>query len=273
MTGSKPLAQGMLLLACERPSLRNATVALRTGFKFTPIRNSDIAPWMGASITAQAVRICGSLMQKFSSWSSGCRACVRRGRFRVHSNQRGFSLVESTLSIGVVAFAFIAILGLLPAGLTVFRQAMDTSITAQIAQRVAADLQEADYFTLLRQASLGDDGGSAYGTLPRRFFDDQGNEIPPGRDGTLSDYDRPRALYEVHVRLAWREWKSKGLQQRSATRVGSRNLATAVIQIVNNPAGEELKEDPDTKLLDLDDLKIPIQTYPALVARNGSETR
>ena len=212
-------------------------------------------------------------MQKFSSLNCGCQACDRRGRFFSRLNQRGFSLVEATLSIGVVAFAFIAILGLLPAGLTVFRQAMDTSVSAQISQRVAADLQVSDYFELLREASLGDSEEAPYGTLPRRFFDDQGNEIPLSKDGTLYERDRLRALYEVHVRLAWRERVSDDLAKHSSTRVGSRNLATAVIQIVNNPAGQELKENPDTRLLDTTNLKLSIQTYPALVARNGAEAR
>lgn len=197
-------------------------------------------------------------MHTFSSLDGGDQ--VRGGRFLpLWRDRRGFSLVEATLSVGLLSFAFIVLLGLLPAGLTVFREAMDTSVTAQIAQRVAADLQESDYFALRRQASLTDDETVSYGTLPRRFFDDQGNEIPTAKDGKPSEYDRPRTLYEVHVRLAGR--------------ADSRNLSTAVIQIVNNPAGKELKEDPETRLLDLKALKLPVQTYPALVARNGSEAR
>lgn len=212
-------------------------------------------------------------MHTFTSLDCGDQACERHGKLLSPTNQRGFSLVEATLALGVVAFAFIVLLGLLPAGLTVFREAMDTSVTAQIAQRVSADLQESDYFALLREASLIDGGNSGFGTLPRRFFDDQGNEIVPSEDGKLHQRDRLRALYEVHVRLAWRERSSTSGKQRSAARLGSRNLAKAVIQIVNNPAGEELKEDPETKLLDVKDLKLPMQTYPALVARNGSEAR
>lgn|GEM_PF-6307406 len=46
--------------------------------------------------------------------------------------RRGFTLIETAFAIGIVAFAFVALIGLLPAGLTNFREAMDPSVGAQI---------------------------------------------------------------------------------------------------------------------------------------------
>lgn len=199
-------------------------------------------------------------------------------KFRNHSAQRGFSLVEVTLTIGVVAFAFVALLGLLPTGLTVFREAMDTTVTSQIVQRITSELQETDYFTLLHEAHLNGPGedpvasdAPIYGVLPARYFDDQGNEVRPlSGDGTLSSRERLRVLYEAHVRIA-RDRQLPGLSPAgNEERVGSRNLATAVIQIVKNPSGEAIELDGDTQLIATEKTKLAIQSFPALIARTGS---
>src|SRR4051812_37258891 len=50
------------------------------------------------------------------------------------SRQRsGFTLVEVTMAIGIVAFAFLALLALLPAGNVAFRRAIDLAVCGQIA--------------------------------------------------------------------------------------------------------------------------------------------
>ena len=48
----------------------------------------------------------------------------------------GFSLIEVTLAIGVIAFALLAILGLIPIGMRSGRESIDATRTAQIAQDV-----------------------------------------------------------------------------------------------------------------------------------------
>ena len=178
----------------------------------------------------------------------------------------------------MVAFAFVALLGLLPTGLTVFREAMDTTVSSQIVQRITSELQETDYFTLLRAAHLDGPGedpvasdAPAYGVLPTRYFDDQGNEIRPSSgDGTLTSRERMRVLYEAHVRIA-RDRQLLGYTPGGDDeRVGSRNLATAVIQIVNNPSGQAIELDGDTQLIVGGKTKLPVQTFPALIARTGS---
>src|SRR3978361_1982183 len=65
-------------------------------------------------------------------------------RFR-SGKSAGFTLVEIAISIGILAVALVALMGMLPAGLSNFRKAMDTSITAQIAQRILLDMQQADF--------------------------------------------------------------------------------------------------------------------------------
>lgn len=77
----------------------------------------------------------------------------------------GFSLIEVVLCIGIVAFAFLAIFGMLPVGLSTFRQAMDNSVGSQIVQRLVGEAQQTDFPALIATPS----------TL--RYFDDQANEI------------------------------------------------------------------------------------------------
>ena len=106
------------------------------------------------------------------------------------SNNQGFSLVEVVLALGVVAFAFVAILGLIPAGMTTFRQAINISVCSQIAQKVIGDAFQADYDTLL--TPLGTTQVSTQPFLMNyRYFDEEGNEILPSTRPTLNSQNIP----------------------------------------------------------------------------------
>ncbi len=62
---------------------------------------------------------------------------------RPDADQRAFSLVEVALSLGIVAFAFVAILGLLPVGLSSNRDALAESRVMNLIQTVVADRKAA----------------------------------------------------------------------------------------------------------------------------------
>jgi len=64
----------------------------------------------------------------------------------------GFSLVEVVLAVGVVAFAFIPLLGLVPMGLNASRQAIDTTVEAQIVQQMTGQAQQTDFSQLANLA-------------------------------------------------------------------------------------------------------------------------
>src|SRR4051812_41937151 len=68
--------------------------------------------------------------------------------FSLRRRSPGFTLVEVTLALGVIAFAFVALLALLPAGNNAFRRAIDLATCGQIAQRVISDAQNANFDTL-----------------------------------------------------------------------------------------------------------------------------
>src|SRR4051812_25122874 len=56
-------------------------------------------------------------------------------------SRAGFSLVEVALAIGIVAFAFVALLGLIPTGLNTFRQAIDKKNETAIVQDLNSMVQ------------------------------------------------------------------------------------------------------------------------------------
>jgi uncharacterized protein (TIGR02598 family) len=120
-----------------------------------------------------------------------------------------FSLVEITLAIGIVAFAFVALLGLVPVGLSSFRQSLDTSVRSQIVQRLATEAQQTD-FDLLSKLE-----GTA------RYFDDEGTALLPA--------DRSKSIYTVRIELPSENLFIAGEEK-------SRNLAIVIITIAYDPA-------------------------------------
>lgn len=193
--------------------------------------------------------------------------------------QSGFSLVEVVLAVGVIAFAFVAILGLLPAGLTQFRQAMDNSLAAQIAQRVIEDAQGTD-FDILTDAknrvagstdpiyaktySSGDTSKSNALDYGLRYFDEQGNEVVP-KQRNLSKDEANRVIYYVITRV-----------MPAATVPGAGNdsvnpcLAGISVQVVFNPGNIPLKF-LGNKLIDTNDTRmrtLPIRTFNSHLGRS-----
>jgi uncharacterized protein (TIGR02598 family) len=77
----------------------------------------------------------------------------------------GFSLVEVALAMGIVAFAFIPLLGLVPMGLNTSRQAIDTTIQAQIVQYMTDQAQQTNFSSLSGLASATPTCFDAYGNV------------------------------------------------------------------------------------------------------------
>ncbi len=218
--------------------------------------------------------------------------------FPAPKRQAGFSLVEVALAIAVIAFAFVALLSLLPAGLTTFRRALDVSICTQIAQRIVADAQGADFDLVADRDGLpASDAEKEFSfrapTVDEpgiRFFDEQGNEIVPKAGngvakgwGDLSPDEQLRVIYHVNVRVIPRvslptnsgSGAGDGLPiPRQARELGS--LALLTVQIAHNPSGATLKlSEAEVDEIDATDRNlwkprdgVEIFTYTAYIARN-----
>jgi len=73
-------------------------------------------------------------------------------------NRLGFSLVEASVSLGVLSFGFLSLAPLLGLGLTSVRESRDGEMAAQIARDFAAEAREA---TLTPGSSYCDGEGNA----------------------------------------------------------------------------------------------------------------
>jgi len=197
--------------------------------------------------------------------------------------QSGFSLVEVVLAVGVISFAFVAILGLLPAGLTQFRQAMDNSIASQIAQRIIMDAQQSDFDILTdtahRQASSVDpfrarsfsaSDAAKSSPLYIRYFDEQGNEIiPQGMFPTATE--AVSIVYHVNTRITPGP-SLPGNDPNSASDLGTAgagvSLATVLVQVAFNPSGKTLAIDSNLKFNTAVEKGLSVRNYSAQIGRN-----
>jgi uncharacterized protein (TIGR02598 family) len=75
--------------------------------------------------------------------------------FRRPVRPAGFSLVEVVMALGIMSFALMGIVGLLPAGLSQFRQAVDVTMKAQISQELTSSVQRTDFADLNEFGSAG----------------------------------------------------------------------------------------------------------------------
>lgn len=202
--------------------------------------------------------------------------------------QAGFSLVEVVLAVGVIAFAFVAILGLLPAGLTQFRQAMDNSVASQIGQRIIMDAQLSDFDTLtnsvagivqkrdasstayFRARSFAASDTSKSNPLYIRYFDEQGNEIVP-QSAVPSAKEAASIVYHVNTRIVPAP-SLPGNDPSAPQDLGSAtgvNLVTILVQVAFNPSGKTLPIDNTTLMFDLTKQKgLPVRNYSAQIGRN-----
>lgn len=188
-------------------------------------------------------------------------------------SREGFSLVEVVLAIGVVAFAFLAIFGMLPTGLGISRQAMDASVGAQIAQRIINDAQQSDFAELLKDAGGKTIAGTNQtGRKAERYFDDQGGELPAA--------SKRLAIYHVNTRVT----PATAMPKTGTSNGDNVHLAAVTVQVANNPGNRELALSPDasdaqdkplrnlwTGAYAADRAKtnaVVCLTFPALVARS-----
>lgn len=86
---------------------------------------------------------------------------------RPHSfGSSGFSLVEVTLAVAIAALGFITLLGLLPTGINMAKEASRMSTGSRIIQRLNGELQSMDW-----------DDINWKGYSPLRYFNSEGSEI------------------------------------------------------------------------------------------------
>jgi len=197
------------------------------------------------------------------------------------------------LAVGVVAFAFVAIMGLIPAGMQQFRQAIDTSIGSQIAQRLIEDAEQTDFNTLIdythtqglvypnnyfraptyAQFNSASPNGSNQGACIR-YFDEEGNEIVPAAQvgppfnptGNPTTLELQNVIYYVNTRIA----VGTMLPQSANTENLTPNVATITIQVAFNPGHQSIPVNvPGNCLFNTTGISgVTVRNYSAQVGRN-----
>jgi uncharacterized protein (TIGR02598 family) len=151
-------------------------------------------------------------------------------------SESAFSLIEVVLSIGIVSFAFVGMFGLLPVGLSTFRQAIDNSVGSQIVQRLVNEAQQTDYPTLTDPSH----------SPSTRYFDDQGNEVNSDKD----------SIYTARISVT----KTDDPEIKTQSALKTASLATVTIKLANNPAHKTISFDTPGNAA--------FATYTALIAKN-----
>jgi uncharacterized protein (TIGR02598 family) len=153
----------------------------------------------------------------------------------------GFSIIELALALGIISFAFVGLLGLLPAGMNTFRQSIDTAVSFQISQRIIGEALDSDFNTFISKAP------------EIRYFDYDANELP----------DEKGAIYSVHVRV------QPAVTVPGAASVNS-HLAGITVQIARNPSGKTLTVDAND--LWQADCTVPMTWYSTFLAGACNQT-
>jgi uncharacterized protein (TIGR02598 family) len=188
------------------------------------------------------------------------------------SDESGFSLVEITLAIGIIAFAFVALFGLLPSGLSVFRQSIDAANEMWIMQDLNTMVQVTDWSkdsgtgkSKVESLSFSQ-GGSIY------FFDEEGRltDTAKALDRSSDDKIELKRLYAVKLELDKVERPGGGTG--SDKFIPNTYRVSAIFAPYTNPqALEEFKAISTPE--DLKKLKkgTALRTRSFIVSRMGSE--
>lgn len=150
----------------------------------------------------------------------------------------GFSLVEVTIALGIVGFAFLPLMGLLPVGLASFRSAIDQTALSQIVQKIGNESQQSDFDAVTTPSNF-------------RFFDEQARELDASRSS--------EAIYQSRLIVV--------------DDADSPHLKRLVIQVARNPGGAaKLNEtsSPGMGAFWSDDNPFPVATRSLLLGRSSS---
>ena len=78
----------------------------------------------------------------------------------------GFTLVEVAMSLGIISFGMVALIGILPTGMTASRDSRNATLTTEIVKAISNTAQQTDYSQLSTQL----DGA-------RFYFDNEGISV------------------------------------------------------------------------------------------------
>jgi uncharacterized protein (TIGR02598 family) len=125
----------------------------------------------------------------------------------IPSTQRGFTLIETVLAIGIVATVLISLLGILPTGSNILSEAGRSTVGARIAQQLIGEVQLAEYDDIDQFNNK------------TRYYNDMGTAVSPA-DPTL--------VYTARIEVESGNPPIPGAKE-------SEYLRRVIIKVSNNP--------------------------------------
>jgi len=95
--------------------------------------------------------------------------------FPNRNRRKAFTLVETTIAMGIVAFAMVPILGLVPMGLSTFRNAISCTAEAQIVQALSNEILLTDYSLV----------ATKYASEELSYYSDEGELLSSATDPAI----------------------------------------------------------------------------------------
>ena len=178
-------------------------------------------------------------------------------RSRIAWRVSAFTLVEVALAIAIVAFVLVVLAGVWPSGEDRLKGAIDLTIAAQLAQRISAEVELADFADVLHEAEIAQPPAPAMGALPRRYFSYAGREVAQ---------DDPARIYEVLTRVSHRE--QLPLQVSKNGRWNAQGQLVLTIEVVVSPEGLPTAVGEDG-LVDRGHCRRPVMAFPFIVGGNS----
>lgn len=123
---------------------------------------------------------------------------------RLINSSRGFSLVEVTIALGLVSFALVSMLGLLPTGLTVLRSSMSQTVEAQILQSVASRAVISSFTNIAASTLYFDDEGLPVASSGAAYYTANLTLTNAAFPGSSNAVTLPNSLKNVKVALVAR---------------------------------------------------------------------
>ena len=131
----------------------------------------------------------------------------------MNRSRGGFTLAEVALAIGIVAFAFIALIGVFPVGFTQSRASVEETRATHLAQTIFASLRAADFnnVTAFYDAPAFDLGAVAdfTGRPTRENAQLTLHAVFPEPDAPLITFDRAKAAHAGPIDCTVGLWFNK----------------------------------------------------------------
>ena len=133
-----------------------------------------------------------------------------------------FTLVEVVIAIGIISTVLIALVGILPVGVSTVQKAKNLSIEARIAHNIIGEVQLSDWENL--QQFNGE----------TRYFDDQATEL----DNGVAD---PRQVYSALIEIPEQDPTIPGARPNP-------NLRRVIVKVTDRPGDQNLNVPSDPRL-------------------------